>query len=966
MAVTVTRIDDAIDEPLFARKVTHDSSARTYADWRVTADQYSDGTNFDTYPFAGFIGQMEAETQLTLTAVNNAVKSNGSAQIHSASNNVGLLCQTMGAGASLTATYSGTNTSFAISTASGNAGGLVGQMAAGSHLTVTMSGNPQSAGDAISTASGYAGGIVGYNDGGTITLNIPSPATININQTISGTTAAGAIYGYFRPVFTSNAAEFDINGYNLSGAVLEATGSVGGLFGVLENAAVNSTEDTITIKTTGATDTVSPTNGTAGHTNYGGLIGKYTANETNDTLIITDLKANITNNVSVNAIVTNYGGAIGCVDSDSYVSINNFELSGATNIAAANATNFGGLVANAEGAYIYVNGATIGTSELTGFDGGGLVGSLGDGVLGMTGTINLSNAKPTAAATNGQIVGSRDNALVYSENIAASGSNPASTWTYTPSSIEVDNIGSWGDVVFFDGTTLAKGDVIASETNHVITFNTANPSDIDSVADYAIVSLLFQIDPSKNSFLNGTQLAENVALTFSGDITLTGTGLRGITRDNGSGITYSGTIIGGSKTVTLDIKNIGGTDRPVYYHTYNGLIGKASNVTVNNLYLGGNIIVNPRAKDKYIGAFAAVSQGALTASGCKTLSTLDIGVTNSGENTYIAGRFVGSASGMNTISFSKIKLDARKTASTPALTSHGYNTTKSIFTRATLLESMVNESGDYTYTYADDWTDGHKVTYGEEVGYTTSSKPTSQYPDQEQWYYRTSTSETKLATQYSSAPTGDSTSDSFGGFLPYVKTVSTAAEISAGTGTYYQLKVNHQPSEVIQGCGTYNDPYIIKTEEDFVKISRWIGGNDLGNATINYLLNDTWCDGKTEHATQTGFSISTSASPTIRNTSDAKKWVFMYPKSTFAIESQTYQIPISYSVYTGNTPAFEQSSRKYSNYEVKITASMWRDGGEGEETYVYVPNSENSDYIKYTNARIYIERVNPNKAEPQP
>lgn len=1367
MAVTVTRIDDAIDEPLFARKVTHDSSARTYADWRVTADQYSDGTNFDTYPFAGFIGQMEAETQLTLTAVNNAVKSNGSAQIHSASNNIGLLCQTMGAGASLTATYSGTNTSFVISTASGNAGGLVGQMAAGSHLTVTMSGNPQSAGDAISTASGYAGGIVGYNDGGTITLNIPSPATININQTISGTTAAGAIYGYFRPVFTSNAAEFDINGYNLSGAVLEATGSVGGLFGVLENAAVNSTEDTITIKTTGATDTVSPTNGTAGHTNYGGLIGKYTANETNDTLIITDLKANITNNVSVNAIVTNYGGAIGCVDSGSYVSINNFELSGATNIAAANATNFGGLVAKAEGAYIYVNGATIGTSELTGFDGGGLVGSLGNGVLGMTGTINLSNAKPTAAATNGQIVGSRDNALVYAESIAASGSTSASTWTYSPSLTEVDNIGSWGDVVFFDGTTLAKGDVIASETNHVITFNTANPSDIDSVADYAIVSLLFQINPSKNSFLTGSQLLEDVALTFSGDITLTGTGLRGITRDNGSRVKYSGAITGDSTTVTLDIKNIGGTNRPVYYHMYNGLLGCASSVTVENLYLGGNIQVKPKTNDRVIGAFAAVSEGTLNASGCKTLSTLNISITNS--SSYTAGRFIGLAekksvdnksvcTGMNTINisgcefagtisgrgdrsiggvfgtlgvadsvtpdwtfnnvslkgtvsgvksvgglaaevsggnratikllgttgvvadgitvsgsdndsmggllgynwlntdvevtnvsvanaptvsysgtggtaglvycatghwtvtslnlsginmsaasaknigmivnkgtngsgssksgiylelpygyvytlsfasgtntsavtvfdelcaysadsaanimnnkqgivsisttnglkmettaedslsyhnqttngatanpytryyynldlidtnttgtrkysdlssvsaklmrwgaycyaadnikknfqvdqndkfsfsasdnydmkgyswypinlesaitvagtfkfyneeftecegqkrtankwlpnttssknqhfmmqnglfynvtknltigtvvlrgnigatgtsgtgalvygtvsgsspaqnditkidstlgsisldgikvwnfstvsssyapllinktgsfvnlqignvfttsaygtgdvagtsligyagatddatyvnvdFTKIKLDARKEAGTPVLTNHGYPTTKSIFTRATLLERLVGESGTYTYTKDEDWeNNAHNVTYGEEVGYSTQG----QYPAQEQWYARAAGA-TQYATKYSSEPSDNIVTDSFGSFLPYVKTVSSAADITAGTGKYYQLKVNHQPSEVIRGCGTYNDPYIIETEADIVKISQWIIGNNLDSATINYLLNDTWCDDKSQHTQTTGFTDSTTPSKT--------------------------------------------------------------------------------------------------------
>jgi len=1577
--LTITRIDDAIDEPLFARKVVHDSSASVFASWNVTAAEYSDGTNNNTYPFAGFIGELDENAVVNITAINNAFNTDGSAQVHSSSNNIGLFCQTMKEGSELTVSYSGTNTSFNITTANGHAGGLVGQMYSESKLIVNFAGNPQSLNDEISTASGYAGGIVGYNEGGTVDLNIvylaalpldsyvesadlneiisdlsdvvdesnetdldtteemnnnaedvseltdasadlntvdldagdvsyntdtidssetvktvdvettgsseylgegssdsssessdstpndsdtgetsyntdmidsseptitvdqgtvdpavtsdvvdsetdvssadtdevvssegdvssdmdenvssegenPSdvdevvleseegePAiepeivryylgagnitlvplgasnnqTYSINQRISGTDGAGAVYGYFKPFFENNSAVFDIDRYDLSGAVLEAAGSVGGLFGKLENATANSAEDTITIGTSGSTATVSPVNGSAGHINYGGLIGEYLANETADTLIITGLKANITNNVS-DATVTNYGGAIGLVNSGSYVYFDNFELTSATNILSEKAINFGGVVADASGAYIYINGAKIGTSELTDFDGGGLIGSLGNGVLGMTGVINLSNAKPNAAATNGQIVGSRNDALIYAENISASGSASASTWSYTPSNVEVDNVGSWGDVVFFDGTTLAKSDVIASETNHVITFGTANTAAIGSVADYAIVSLLFQINPANNSFINGKQLATNVAIGFTGDITLTGTGLRGITRDNGSRVTYSGTITGNNKTVTLDIKNIGGSNRRVYYHTYNGLIGLASDVTVNNLYLGGSVIAKPKAKDKYIGAFAAVSQGTLNVSGCKTLSTLDIAVTNGGDYPYVAGRFVGNASGMNTINvsgcefdgaisgtgdrsiggvfgklgvadsvspdwtfdnvslkgsvtgvksvgglaaevsggnratiklvgtgtgatgvvadgitvsgsdsgsmgglfgynwlntdvevtkvsvansptvsysgaggtaglvyratghwkvvnlnmsgikmsasnaknigmivnkgtnssdgiylelpsgyiytlsfttdsntssatvfdelcaysadsaanimknkqgivsistsnglkmettaedslsyknqttqgatanpntryyynldliddnadlssapasqlmrwgvyqyacdnvrnhfdsssfafaggnsydmkgyswypvtpresvtvagtfkfynkeftdcegqkgtnnkwgpnitspttnqhymmqnglfydinnnltigtvvlqgnigatgtsgtgalvygtvsgsspsqnditkidstkgsisldgikvwnfnvisnsyapllinktgsfvnlqianvsttssygasdvagtsligyagatadatyvnvdFTKIKLDARKTADTPALSNHGYPTTKSIFTRATLLERLVGESGTYTYTKDDDWkNNAHNVTYGEEVGYSS----TGQYPAQEQWYSRTAGA-TQYATKYSATPSDNTVTDSFSGFLPYVKTVSSAADIVAGTGKYYQLKVNHQPSEKIKGCGTYNDPYIIESEADLVKISRWISGNDLTSATINAEFNDSWCNGKSEHkeySGTTGSFVSSDSSDTRSN-----------------------------------------------------------------------------------------------------
>lgn len=1531
-ALTITRIDDAIDEPLFVRKVLHDSSASVHSNWSVTAAQYTDGINVDTYPFAGFIGVLDSDAEVTITAVNNAVKDNGSAQITSSNNNIGLLCQTIGARAKLTATCAGTNHNYNVTTGKGNAGGLVGQMGIGSQLTVYLSENPQMSGKTISTDSGYAGGIVGYNEGGEVTLNLSSvvmnqqrrtvripsavtpttdeptetpsteapasaeptvapetdipstdepteapetetpataeptetPATVaptetpdpvdsadsnddsasgsgylggfaglvgigsplveklstilrnettddldtpapessdptessvsvepaesttsavpsssdtyttvtyyagatvrkvagavvtlndpyTVNQKISGTTATGAVYGYYRPAFTNNAYTFDIKDYNLSGATLEATGSIGGLFGELNNEVANSDVDTITINSSGSRVTVSPTNTSKSHVNYGGLIGAYTANETADVLLIDGLQANITNN----AEITNYGGAIGLVNTGSYVRFNGFTLTNATHITADDTVVFGGLVANAEGAYIYVNGATIGTSVLSDFNGGGLVGTLGNGVLGMTGNINLSNAKPTAAAGNGQIVGQRDNALIYAEG---------STWSYTPSNVEVDNVGSWGDVVWFDGTRLAKEDVIASEANHIITITTVTSSAIDSAADYAVVSLLFQINPANNSFINGSQLSENVAIGFTGNVNLTGTGLRGITRDNGSSrYTYKGTITGNNNTVTLDIKNIGGSNRPVYYHTYNGLLGSASSVTVNNLYLSGSIIVKPKADNKYIGAFAASAAGTLNASGCETLPTLTINIT--AGSTYVAGRFIGNATKMNTINvsgcefdgtisgtgdktvggvfgflgvadsgnpiwtfenvtlkgsvtgvktvgglaaevsgsnratmslgltsgvvidglvvsgssstnmggllgynwrktdvelkkvyvsnkpvvsysstggtaglvyratghwtvtdlaltdikmdasnasnigmivnkgtevlnesntdkrygiylelpagysydlsltddssisatavfdeicaysadnasdimkneqgivsistnglkmettaedslsykskttqgatanpntryyynldliddnadlssnpasqlmcwgvyqyacdnirshfasdsftfdssktydlkgyswypvtpresvpvagtfkfynkefhacegqkaddnkwypnasnqhfmmqnglfydvnhnltigavvlqgtigaigadgtgaliygtvsgsspaqsditvvdstngsirldgikvwnfttapnandyapllinktgsyvnlqisnvstsnysagstagtsligraggdddtyvnidFKKIKLDARSSENDPTLTVQDYPTTKSIFTRATLLERLVGESGTYNYTYDDDWgSGGHNVTYGEEVGYSSEG----QYPDDEHWYARASTSETKYATSHSVAPDDEDIIDTdFNKFLPYVKDVSTASEISTGTGKYYQLKVNHQPTETIEGCGTYNDPYIIKSAEELIKISRWITDNDLNTATINAAFGDAWCDSKTEHKTYngvTGSFINTTDSSDVKTNEEMRKYL---------------------------------------------------------------------------------------------
>ena len=139
----------------------------------------------------------------------------------------------------------------------------------------------------------------------------------------------------------------------------------------------------------------------------------------------------------------------------------------------------------------------------------------------MEGSITVSNSEPTVASDNGHLVGSRDNALIYAEN----------GWSFTSSNVKVDNVGSWGDVMVF-GTNLAKADVFASENGHVISLKAVNTSDIDSVADYAITSILFQLNPSKNAFLSGTRLDDDVSLTFTDDVDLSGTGLRGITRDD--------------------------------------------------------------------------------------------------------------------------------------------------------------------------------------------------------------------------------------------------------------------------------------------------------------------------------------------------------------------------------------------------------------------------------------------------
>ena len=162
---------------------------------------------------------------------------------------------------------------------------------------------------------------------------------------------------------------------------------------------------------------------------------------------------------------------------------------------------------------------------------------------------------------------------------------------------------------------------------------------------------------------------------------------------------------------------------------------------------------------------------------------------------------VGSSTAQNIeLNFSGIKLDSRKSTSVTAL-NDVYSTTKSIFTKATLLNKFEYESGSrgtYNYTVEEDWgtggTNGNRaVTYGYEVTHST------EYANREKNYLGSDryTNPTSYANTASDAY-GFSSAD----FLPYVATAYNSDKL-------HELKVNLSSSNLVVGCGRYNDPYII-------------------------------------------------------------------------------------------------------------------------------------------------------------
>lgn len=571
--------------PLLAQNVLPGTG--TKAAWNISIMKPTNSDDYYLKPFGGLIGRMHKDNNsgaasLSINVTMNADGSdNGTVEIKG-NTDIGLICGYMEEGTSLAASFStdrgGGNGISSISTSSGNAGGLVGTMERGTALT--CSGNQyQADGEGIKTADGYAGGMAGKNEGGTINLE----ASRTISQHIEGTLGSGSIYGYYKPAENVRLAVTDYTITN--GCQVNGSGSIGGLFGVLENnydMAIEGAEN-------GTSFTATHAGGAADA--FGGLIGTYRSDNLANSLVIKNLSVTPSRGTS-----TFYGGGIAVIDdtvSSSYVKFENFTV---TNAAGANGMTFGGLVAKADNSFVEASNTTISVSG--NFRGGAAVGSLENGVLKLSGKFDISGAAPGSPNDDyreGKIVGYRNNALIYADN-----------WTYSGNNAEVDNIGSWGDIIVFDDTKLKKADVLTEKTDHTITITEPGESiNINSVADYAKTSLAFQIDSRDNKVLTNDKAAKNSGdITFGSDqtavtIDLTGTGLRGITRDNtendripeeSDNADYTGTITGNNATIILDFENVGGL--PVCRHKYNGMFAFVHNTTVKNLKFEGKLNLN--------------------------------------------------------------------------------------------------------------------------------------------------------------------------------------------------------------------------------------------------------------------------------------------------------------------------------------------------------------------------------------
>jgi len=390
--------------------------------------------------------------------------------------------------------------------------------------------------------------------------------------------------------------------------------------------------------------------------------------------------------------VNSYGGAVSDLSSstdEAYVKIENFYT---WNESGATSNNSGGLIFNSGSSFIDVKGNIRIRNKLY----GGLIHTMPAGVLRIAGITYLKDL-----TADGLIVKDRTNGLIYSKG-TGNDDGTGSSWKLIRNDMEIDDVTSWGEVV----RLTESGDVKASasdtgtdyiidesnlESGHYITVPTVDPSSISGRDDFIRLALHIQLKTASSGATGDALImAGDTSATILGraitiasgspNIDLSGTGIGGLTRDNGANDAYTKTFDGNNKSITLAIGEAygfksNGTDRAVnintgasgdkstgriYKHAYNGLFAKLGNgATIKNLTLDGSMhLCNKTGGNYFAGAFGAAIEGnSVTLNFQDAVSSVEFYLRGNATNTFLGG-FISKIDGNNiTLNFTDCTSD---------------------------------------------------------------------------------------------------------------------------------------------------------------------------------------------------------------------------------------------------------------------------------------------------------------------
>lgn len=334
-------------------------------------------------------------------------------------------------------------------------------------------------------------------------------------------------------------------------------------------------------------------------------------------------------------------------------------------------------------------------------------------------------------------------------------------------------------------------------------------------------------------------LFKNVSATIetTGDIIMYGS--------VGVNDTYSGALINGTLTGSLNTaknKNITLGETQGKTKKYPLILAANSGVGINERFL----LINS------IGSNAQLDlNGVGIDEGNRNSPSYD---TSSG--TTFASSLIGDVQGTGiTLNFSNIKFDARNKEDVVTTLDDVYGTTRSIFKNAMLLNKYDVDSTSvaiYNFAQSEDWDDDSEehiglgespytgVTYGKELTSSVS------YAGEEDRYYEDGENGNYIdPVTYPGAFVSGSIAnddrdhpyDFSSDFLPYVRYYNASVE-GAPSGndvfdTLREIKVNVVPSDLSEGCGTYDHPYEIGSPKQMNSLALMLENADSTTPSNN-------------------------------------------------------------------------------------------------------------------------------------
>ena len=293
-----------------------------------------------------------------------------------------------------------------------------------------------------------------------------------------------------------------------------------------------------------------------------------------------------------------------------------------------------------------------------------------------------------------------------------------------------------------------------------------------------------------------------------------------------------------------------GNSGALVYGTISGSQSATSTVILNGITLDGIAVYNRHIHSD----LTETDYAPLLINKISDYVTLDVtGVAQKGYESYgIDNRYagssligdVGSTAGTNIrLSFSNIQLDARKNENTPQYTENTRygGTTKTIFTRATLLNSF--KYSDATSCYGRYNFIDNNCTYGSEIG-NGDTGVGGRNPNNQMWYYGQNGADRGLIKDGSTIIYDGESNKNYKNYIRYVYTVENA------TNSRYELDINQMSVSILEGCGTYSDPYIITDGNQLRAIAKYLNGtaqNGLGLTFDKHVLDISYDDNTTAH-----------------------------------------------------------------------------------------------------------------------